>query len=173
MLNRENKIALAGDIQSRLHATQSIVVAEYRGLTVAEISKLRTEARRSAVFLKVLKNNIVRKAIANTPFAPLETQLQGPLIYAFSADPVEAAKVMTAYAKANAKLVVKGGALPFSALTPEGVEALAKLPSKDELLAKLLGTMQAPIAQFVRTLNEIPSRFVRVLAAIQEKSESH
>jgi len=116
---------------------------------------------------------VVCKAIAGTPFAPLESQLQGPLLYALSSDPVSAAKVVTTYAKANPKLVIRGGGLPHSTLTPEGVDALAKLPSKEELLAKLLATLQAPISQFVRTLNEIPSSFVRVLAAIQEKSESH
>jgi large subunit ribosomal protein L10 len=173
MLSQEEKIALAADLRSRLQATQGIVIAEYRGLTVAELSKLRKEAHRSAVFLKVLKNNVVRKAIADTPFVSLESQLQGPLLYAFSSDPVSAAKVITTYAKTNPKLVIKGGGLPFSALTAEGVDALASLPSKEELIAKLLATMQAPIGQFVRTLHEVPSRFVRVLAAIQEKSESH
>jgi len=173
MLSRDEKIALADELRSRLQTTQGVVIAEYRGLSVAELAILRKEAHRSAVFLKVLKNNVVRKAIANTPFAPMESQLQGPLLYALSSDPVSAAKVVTTYAKANPKLVIRGGGLPHSTLTPEGVDALAKLPSKEELLAKLLATLQAPISQFVRTLNEIPSSFVRVLAAIQEKSESH
>jgi len=107
--------------------------------------------------------------VAGTPFEGLSSQLTGPLMYAISTDPVAAAKVLADFAKSNDKLVLKGGALQNNVMSVEGVKALASLPSRDELLAKLLGTMQAPVAQFVRTLNEVPTKFVRGLAAVRDK----
>jgi len=124
------------------------------------------------VYLRVLKNSLARKAIVGTPFEALSTKLVGPLIYAISADPVAAAKVLSAFAKDNEKLAIKAGALPNSILDVNGVKALATMPSRDELLSKLLGTMQAPIAQFVRTLNEVPTKFVRGLAAVRDQKQA-
>jgi large subunit ribosomal protein L10 len=102
----------------------------------------------------------------------LSAQLTGPLIYGISGDPVAAAKVLADFAKTNDKLVITGGALPNSLLNQEGVKALATMPSREELLSKLLGTMQAPIAQFVRTLNEVPTKFVRGLAAVRDQKQA-
>jgi len=121
------------------------------------------------VYLRVLKNTLVRLAVAGTAFEPLAAQLTGPLMYGISTDPVAAAKVLADFAKTNDKLVIKGGALPNTVMNQDGVKALATMPSREELLAKLLGTMQAPIAQFVRTLNEVPTKFVRGLAAVRDQ----
>jgi large subunit ribosomal protein L10 len=168
-LNRQEKAAVIEEVSAELVEAKSIVVAEYRGLDVASVTVLRKNARQSGVYLRVLKNTLVRRAVAGTAFEPLSEQLTGPLMYAISNDPVAAAKVLSDFAKTNDKLVIKGGSLPNSVLDVEGVKALASLPSREELLAKLLGTMQAPITQFARTLNEVPTKFVRGLAAVRDQ----
>ena len=147
----------------------SIVLAEYRGLTVEKITQLRKQARESGVYLRVLKNTLVRRAVKDTPYEKLADQMVGPLMYGISADPVAPAKLIASFAKANDQLVVKGGAMPNVVMDVAGVQALATMPSREELLAKLLGTMQAPVATFVRTLNEVPTKFVRGLAAVRDK----
>lgn len=171
-LNREEKAVVIEEVGNEVAAAQSIIIAEYRGLDVASVTVLRKQAREAGVYLRVLKNTLVRRAIADTSFEGLNDQLVGPLMYAISADPVAAAKVMSDFAKTNDKLVIKGGAMPNSLLDLNGVKALATMPSRDELLAKLLGTMQAPVTQFVRTLNEIPTKFVRGLAAVRDQKET-
>ncbi len=170
-LNRQEKAVVIEEVSAQVAKAQSIVIAEYRGLDVASVTVLRKNARESGVYLRVLKNSLVRRAVAGTAFEPLTQQLTGPLIYGISADPVASAKVLASFAKTNDKLVIKGGALPGSLMTQDGVKALASLPSREELLAKLLGTMQAPIAQFARTLNEVPTKFVRGLAAVRDQKE--
>lgn len=170
-LNREEKAAVVDEVSALMAQTQSIVVAEYRGLTVEAVTRLRREARAQGVQLRVLKNTLARRAIGGTPFAGLADHLVGPLVYGFSADPVAAAKVIANFAKGNDKLVVKAGAMPNYVMDVKGVTALATMPSREELLAKLMATMQAPIGQFVRTLNEVPSRFVRTLAAVRDAKE--
>ena len=132
------------------------------------MTELRRQARNAGVYLRVLKNTLARRAVKDTPFEKLSDQMVGPLIYGMSSDPVATAKVMNEFAKANDKLVIKAGAMPNSLISSAEVKALANMPSRDELIAKLLGTMQAPVAQFVRTLNEVPSRFVRTLAAVRD-----
>jgi large subunit ribosomal protein L10 len=171
-LNRQEKAIVIEEVATQVAKAQSIVVAEYRGLDVASVTVLRKTARESGVYLRVLKNSLARRAVAGTPFEALSDKLVGPLIYGISADPVNAAKVLSAFAKDNDKLVIKAGALPNSLLDVNGVKALATMPSRDELLSKLLGTMQAPIAQFVRTLNEVPTKFVRGLAAVRDQKEA-
>ncbi|MEI2417058.1 50S ribosomal protein L10 [Orrella sp. JC864] len=168
-LNRQEKAVVIEEVSAEVAKAQSIVIAEYRGLDVASVTVLRKTARESGVYLRVLKNTLARRAVAGTAFEPLAEQLTGPLIYGISADPVAAAKVLADFAKSNDKLVIKGGSLPNSLLSQEGVKALATMPSREELLSKLLGTMQAPIAQFVRTLNEVPTKFVRGLAAVRDQ----
>lgn len=168
-LNRQEKAVVIEEVSAEVAKAQSIVIAEYRGLDVASVTVLRKTARESGVYLRVLKNSLARRAVAGTAFEPLAEQLTGPLIYGISADPVAAAKVLAGFAKSNDKLVIKAGSLPNSLLTQDGVKALATMPSREELLSKLLGTMQAPIAQFVRTLNEVPTKFVRGLAAVRDK----
>ncbi|MEY3016299.1 MAG: 50S ribosomal protein L10 [Burkholderiaceae bacterium] len=170
-LNREAKAVIIDDVSAQVAKAQAIVVAEYRGLDVASITELRRKARDAGVYLRVLKNTLVRRALNETPFEKLTDQLVGPLIYGISEDPVAAAKVMNDFAKANEALVIKGGAMPNALITIDGIKALASLPSRDELLAKLLGTMQAPVAKFVQTLNEVPSKFVRTVAALKDQRE--
>lgn len=171
-LNRQEKAVVIEEVSAEVGRAQSIIVAEYRGLDVASVTVLRKTARESGVYLRVLKNTLVRRALTGTPFEGLSAQLTGPLIYGISADPVAAAKVLADFAKSNDKLVITGGALPNSLLNQDGVKALATMPSRDELLSKLLGTMQAPIAQFVRTLNEVPTKFVRGLAAVRDQKQA-
>ena len=171
-LNRNEKAAVIEEVSAQVANAQSIVVAEYRGIDVASVTVLRKTARESGVYLRVLKNTLVCRAIAGTEFEGISDQLTGPLIYAISEDPVAAAKVLSNFAKTNEKIVIKAGALPGSVLDANGVKALATMPSRDELLSKLLGTMQAPIATFVRTLNEVPTKFVRGLAAVRDQKEA-
>ena len=171
-LNREEKAAVIEEVSAQVAQAGSIVLAEYRGLTVEKITQLRKQARESGVYLRVLKNTLVRRAVKDTPYEKLADQMVGPLMYGISADPVAPAKLIASFAKANDQLVVKGGAMPNVVMDIAGVQALATMPSRDELLAKLLGTMQAPVATFVRTLNEVPTKFVRGLAAVRDKQEA-
>jgi len=168
-LNLEEKKAVVAEIAAQVASAQTVVVAEYRGITVEKLTTLRASARKEGVYLRVLKNTLARRAFADTPFAGLSDQLVGPLAYGMSKDPVAAAKVMHEFAKTNDKFIVKAGAMPNFIMSAKDVGNLASMPSRDELLSKLLGTMQAPITQFVRTLNEVPTKFVRGLAAVRDK----
>jgi len=168
-LNLEEKKAVVAEIAAQVASAQTVVVAEYRGIAVEKLTTLRASARKEGVYLRVLKNTLVRRALADTPFAGLSDQLVGPLAYGMSKDPVAAAKVMHEFAKTNDKFVIKAGAMPNFIMSAKDVGNLASMPSRDELLSKLLGTMQAPITQFVRTLNEVPTKFVRGLAAVRDK----
>jgi large subunit ribosomal protein L10 len=168
-LNLEEKKAVVAEVAAQVAAAQTVVVAEYRGITVENMTQLRAQARKQGVYLRVLKNTLVRRAVADTPFAGIADQLVGPLAYGISKDPVAAAKVMHEFSKTNDKFVIKAGAMPNFIMSAKDVGNLASMPSREELLSKLLGTMQAPIAQFVRTLNEVPTKFVRGLAAVRDK----
>lgn len=168
-LNLEEKKAAVAEISAKVADSQAIVVAEYRGLEVGDMTALRAKARASGVYLRVLKNTLARRAVSDTAFAGLADHMVGPLAYGMSSDPVAVAKVMNEFAKSNEKFVVKAGAMANVVMSAKDVATLASMPSRDELLAKLLGTMQAPIAQFVRTLNEVPTKFVRGLAAVRDK----
>ena len=170
-LNLEGKKEVVAEVSARLAKAQTVVLAEYRGLPVEAITVLRARARSNGVYLRVLKNTLARRAVKGTPFEKLADQMVGPLAYGISDDPVAAAKVLHAYAKENDKLVIKGGAMSGQLMTAKEVGQLATMPSREELLAKLLGTMQAPIAKFVQTLNEVPSKFVRTLAAVRDQKE--
>jgi len=168
-LNLDEKKVVVAEVSAEVAKAQGIVVAEYRGLEVGRMTELRAKARKSGVYLRVLKNTLARRAVAGTPFEKLAGQMVGPLVYGISSDPVATAKVLNEFAKANEKLVIKAGAMPNAVITAKEVKALASMPSREQLIAQLLGTMQAPVAQFVRTLNEVPSRFVRTLAAIRDQ----
>ena len=170
-LNLEEKQAVVAEIGAQVAQAQAIVVAEYRGLGVAAMTDLRKKARGSGVYLRVLKNTLARRAVAETPFAGLSDKMVGPLAYGICSDPVKVAKVLHEFAKGNDKFVIKSGALANLVMSAKDVANLASMPSREELLAKLLGTMQAPIATFVRTLNEVPGRFVRTLAAVRDQKE--
>ena len=168
-LNLEEKKAVVAELGDELVGAQTIVVAEYRGMGVVGMTILRAKARQNGVFLRVLKNTLVRRAVVGTAFEGLADAMVGPLVYAISKDPVAAAKVLADFAKTNDKLIIKAGAMPNFVMSAADVANLANMPSRDELLAKLLGTMQAPITKFVRTLNEVPTKFVRGLAAVRDK----
>jgi large subunit ribosomal protein L10 len=170
-LNLSEKQAVVAEVAEQVSKAQVIVVAEYRGLEVGNITTLRKQAREGGVYLRVLKNTLARRAVEGTPFAALADKMVGPLIYGISTDPVAAAKVLNGFAKDNDKLVIKAGAMANYLMDVNGVKALATMPSREELLSKLLGTMQAPITQFVRTLNEVPTKFVRGLAAVRDAKE--
>ena len=167
-LNLEQKQAVVSEIAAQLGSAQSVIVAEYRGLDVGAVTDLRSKARKSGLYLRVLKNSLARRAVKGTPFEKLSEQMVGPLIYGISQDPVAGAKVLSAFAKDNEKLVIRGGAMPNVLMSVKDVKALAALPSREELLAKLVGTMQAPIVKLVRTMNEVPGKFVRTLAAVRD-----
>jgi large subunit ribosomal protein L10 len=170
-LNLEGKKEVVAEVSERLKKAQTVVLAEYRGISVEDITVLRSRARASGVYLRVLKNTLARRAVQGTPFEKLADQMVGPLAYGISDDPVAAAKVLHAYAKDNDKLVIKGGMMPNYLMSAKEVGNLATMPSRDELLSKLMGTMQAPIATLVRTMNEVPTKFVRALAAVRDQRE--
>jgi large subunit ribosomal protein L10 len=171
-LNRQEKAVVVEEVGAVVANAQSMILAEYRGLEVAKITELRKQARAKGVYLRVLKNTLARRAVAGTPYEKLADQMVGPLMYGISTDPVNAAKVMSDFAKTNDKFVIKCGAMPNAVMDVNGVKALASLPSREELLSKLMGTMQAPVAKFVRTLNEVPTKFVRGLAAVRDQKQS-
>lgn len=171
-LNLEEKKAVVAQLSDTVAQAQAIVLAENRGLEVQDMTQLRTKARSQGVYLRVLKNTLARRAVAGTPFEKLSEHMVGPLAYGISKDPVAAAKVLNEFAKGNEKFVIKAGAMPNQVMSPKEVAALAALPSREQLLARLMGTMQAPIATFVRTLNEVPGRFVRTLAAVRDQKQS-
>ena len=170
-LNLEQKQAVVAEVSAQVKQAQAIVVAEYRGLEVKDMTDLRKKARTSGVYLRVLKNTLVRRAVADTPFAGLSDKMVGPLAYGICSDPVKVAKVLHEFAKGNEKFVIKAGAMANLVMSPKDVASLASMPSREELLSKLLGTMQAPIAKFVRTLNEVPGKFVRTVAAVRDQKE--
>jgi large subunit ribosomal protein L10 len=157
-LNRSEKASVIEEVTGLAAKAQTLVMAEYRGITVADMTKLRSNARSNGVSLSVLKNTLARRAVAGSAFDVVADKMTGPLIYGFSVDAVAAAKVVAEFAKTNDKLVIRGGAYAGKALDINGVKQLASIPTKEVLLAQLLGLMQSPI-----------SRTARVLAAVAEK----
>ena len=157
-LNRSEKAAVISDVAAQVAKSQTLALAEYRGLTVEHLNVLRKQARERGVYLHVLKNSLARRAVAGTPFEVAAERMVGPLIYGFSEDAVAAAKVISDFARTNDKLIVKAGAYAGKVLDAQGVTSLASIPSKEVLLSQLLGLMQSPVA-----------RMARVLAAIAEK----
>lgn len=154
-LNRNEKAAVITDVAAQVARSQTLALAEYRGLTVAHLDVLRKQAREKGVYLHVLKNTLARRAVAGTPFEVASETMVGPLIYGFSEDAIAAAKVIFDFAKGNDKLVVKGGAFGGKALDAEGVKALAAVPSREVLLTQVAGLLQSPIARFARVLGAV------------------
>ena len=157
-LNLNDKKAVVAEVSAQVANAETIAIAEYRGIEVGDLTVLRKKARESGVYLRVLKNTLVRRAVAGTPFAGLADQMVGPLIYSISADPVAAAKVLNDFAKTNDKLVLKAGSYAGQVLDKAGVQALASVPSREELLSKLLFVMQAPVAGFARALGALAAQ---------------
>lgn len=171
-LSRQDKAAMIDEVAALVAKANAIIVAEYRGLDVDAVTRLRRQARSQGVQLRVFKNTLARRAVTGTPFAGLTDKLVGPLVYGMGPDPVSVAKVLSAFAKDNDKLVIKAGAMANFVMDQKAVTTLATMPSREELLAKLMATMQAPLVQFVRTLNEVPSRLVRTLAAVRDAKQA-
>ena len=171
-LNLDEKKAVVAEVSAQVAKAQAIIIAEYRGLGVGHMTQLRAKARQSGIYFRVLKNSLARRAVSDTPFSGLSEHMVGPLAYGIGSDPVAAAKVLHEFSKGNDKLVIKAGAMANHVISSSEIASLASLPSREELLAKLLGTMQAPVANFVRTLNEIPAGFVRGLAAVRDQKET-
>ncbi len=157
-LNRNEKAAVVADVSVQAARAQTLAVAEYRGLTVEHLNKLRVDARAKGVYLHVLKNTLARRAVAGTPFEVAQGVMVGPLIYGFSEDAVAAAKVISDFAKTNDKLIVKGGAYAGKVLDADGVKALASIPSREVLIAQVAGLLKSPI-----------QRLAGVLAAVAEQ----
>ena len=157
-LNRNEKAAVVTDVGRQAARSQTLALAEYRGLTVEHLNKLRVDARAKGVYLHVLKNTLARRAVAGTPFEVAQGAMVGPLIYGFSEDAVAAAKVISDFAKSNDKLIVKGGAFAGKALNADGIKALAAIPSREVLIAQVAGLLMSPI-----------QRMAGVLAALVEK----
>ena len=170
-LNLEQKQAVVAEVAARLARAQAVIVAEYRGLDVEHVTQLRTRARKSGLYLRVLKNTLARRAVKGTPFEKLSEKMVGPLMYGIASDPVAGAKVLSEFARENERFVIRGGAMPNRLMSDKDVKALALLPSREELLAKLIGTLQAPVARLVRTMNEVPAKFARALAAVRDAKE--
>lgn len=157
-LNRNEKATVVADVGQQAARSQTLVLAEYRGLTVAHLDTLRRQARDKGVYLHVLKNTLARRAVAGTPFEVAQEAMVGPLIYGFSEDAVAAAKVVADFAKGNDKLIVKAGAYAGKALDADGVKALASIPSREVLIAQVAGLLKSPI-----------QRLAGVVAAVAEK----
>lgn len=160
-LNRTEKQASVEQISALAAKAQSLVLAEYRGIPVDEMTKLRKQARENGVHLQVFKNTLARRAVAGTAYESVSNDMTGPLIYGFSEDAVAAARVINDYAKTNDKMVIRAGVVNGKQLDPEGVKQLAGIPSREVLLARLLGVMQAPV-----------SGFAVALAALAKKRET-
>ena len=160
-LNLQEKQAIVAEVNEQVAQAQTIILAEYRGIVVSDITKLRATARKSGVYFRVLKNTLARRAVQGTPFEALAEKMVGPLIYSISADLVAAAKIVHEFAKTNGKLVIKAGAMVGSLMSAEQVAVLAVIPSRNELIARLMATM-----------NAATSTFVRGLAAIRDKKEA-
>ena len=171
-MQKEGKAKIISKIQDSLATCSIGIVTEYRGLKTVDLIDLRKKLKETGAKYEVVKNTLARRAVEGTPFAKLADQMTGPLVYGISPDPVATAKVLNEFARTNEKLVIKAGGMPNAVITAKEVKALASMPSREQLIAQLLGTMQAPVAQFVRTLNEVPSRFVRTLAAVRDQKES-
>jgi large subunit ribosomal protein L10 len=169
-LNLEDKKALVAEVSAVAATAQSVVAAEYRGLTVAQMTELRAKARGSGVYMRVVKNTLARKAIAGTSFEPIGPQLKGPLVLAFSKDdPGAAARVLKDFAKTHDKLVPTLVSLGGQVLSGKDLERIASLPTRDQALAMLMGVMKAPIQKLVGTLAASPSKLVRTLAAVRDQ----
>ena len=157
-LNVEDKKAIVADVGAQLAGAQTVVLAEYRGIPVEQLTKLRASARDQGVYLRVLKNTLARRAAQGTQFEPLADSMVGPLIYGISADPIASAKVLQNFAKTQDQLVIKAGLYNGKLLDVAGVKALATIPSRDELLSQLLGVMLAPVSAMARVLGAVAAQ---------------
>ncbi|HXR18523.1 MAG TPA: 50S ribosomal protein L10 [Steroidobacteraceae bacterium] len=172
-LNLEGKKALVAEVSEVAATALAVVAAEYRGLTVSQMTELRSKARSAGVYVRVVKNTLARKAMAGTCFECMSSVLKGPLVLAFSrSDPGAAARVVKAFAKDNEKLVTRAVALGGQLLAPSALEKVANLPTREQALAQLLGVMKAPVQKLAATLAATPSKLVRTLAAVRDQKQA-
>jgi large subunit ribosomal protein L10 len=172
-LNLEDKKALVAEVSAVASTALSVVAAEYRGLTVSQMTDLRLKARSAGVYVRVVKNTLARKAVAGTSFEFLGPVLKGPLVLAFSKDdPGAAARVVKAFAKDNDKLIARALSLGGQLLAGSELDKVASLPSREQALSQLMGVMKAPIQKLVATLAAAPSKLVRTLAAVRDQKQA-
>jgi len=172
-LRLEDKKALVAEVNEVAQRAQSVVAAEYRGLSVAQLTDLRAKARASRVYVRVVKNTLARRAVAGTQFECVGAQLKGPLILAFSVDdPGAAARLVKGFAKDHNKLVPTLVSLGGTVLSGKDLERVASLPTREQALAQLLGVLKAPIGKFVRTLAEPHAKLVRTIAAVKDQKQA-
>lgn len=172
-LNLEQKKAIVAEVNVVASSALSAVAAEYRGLTVEQMTLLRREARNNGVYLRVVKNSLAKRAVENTEFACMQEGMTGPLILAFSQeDPGAAARVIKDFAKEHKLLEVRMVSIGGKMLAPNDIEALAKMPTYDQAISLLMALMKAPAEKLARTLNEVPGKLVRTLAAVKDAKEA-
>ena len=168
-MNLKSKQEIVDELHAAWSESTTAVVAQYSGLNVAAMSDLRGRLQKAGVSLRIVKNTLARRAAQGTDLEAAVEHFTGPVAIAYGTDPVGMAKAVADFAKLNEALEIRGGVLEGKAIDAAGINALASLPSREVLLSKMLGSMQAPISGFVRTLNEIPASFVRTLAAIRDQ----
>jgi len=173
LLTKEQKEAIVAEVAIIARGAHSAIAAEYRGLSVEQMTKLRQDARNAGVYLRVVRNTLARRALTDTGYACMSDSLKGPLILAFSKEePGAAARVMRDFAKDNDKLVVKAIALSGNLLTPGDLSALATMPTRDEALSQLLAVMKAPIGKLASTLQAPVGKLVRTVAAVRDQKQA-
>jgi large subunit ribosomal protein L10 len=171
-VDRAAKRELVSTLNGVFSTTSVVVVAHYKGLTVADMQKLRAQMKQAGATVKVAKNRLARIALDGTDVASISDLMKGPTLIAYSGDPVAAAKVATDFAKVNEKLVILGGAMGKTALNPDGVKALATMPSLDELRARLVGLVQAPATKVAQVVNAPAAKLARVFGAYAKRDEA-
>jgi len=172
-LNFAQKEAIVAEVAEVAKSAHSAIGAEYRGLTVEQMTNLRAEARKAGVYVRVVKNTLAKRALENTDFACMQEGLKGPLVLAFSQeDPGSAARVAQAFAKENDKFQVKLVAIGGKLLDPSELGTLAKMPTFDEAVSQLMALMKAPVQKLAATINEVPGKLVRTLAAVRDAKEA-
>lgn len=173
MLTFEDKKAIVTDVAQQAVNAQSVIAADYRGLSVAQMTELRSKAREAGVYMRVIKNTLARRAMEDTEFACVQDALAGPLVLAFSGEePAAAARVMTDFAKEHEQLVIRIVALRGRLLAPEDANKLAKMPTKEEAISRLMATMKAPVEKLARTLKEPSNKLARALAAVRDQKQA-
>ncbi len=172
-LSLEGKKAVVAEVNEIASSALSAVVAEYRGIGVSDMTELRVKAREAGVYLRVIRNTLAKRAVEETEFACMQDTFVGPLVFAFSLEaPGAAARLLKEFAKDNENIKVTALSIGGSLLGPEQLDAVASLPTRDEAIAMLMSVMQAPVGKLVRTINEVPSKLVRVLAAVRDQKQA-
>jgi large subunit ribosomal protein L10 len=171
-MRKSEKSVIVGGFSEKLKTAQAVIIAEYRGLKVSELTEIRKEIKKNSGSFKVIKNRLAKRAMAGSAWEPLQSHMKGPVGIASSeADPVTLSKIVTKYAESFPAFKLKAGIFAGKVLDVKGIEALSKLPSKEELYAKMLGTLQAPATNLVRVLQAVPQKLAMALKAISEKKQ--